>query len=93
VADDTLRLLALRQFSLVRALLRRGHAAQTPLASGSDPAARWSRGPLPQPVREARLKPQWSRLNPEVFDPSRGDRQIAVQRLTEEILAEFVATG
>jgi ABC-type multidrug transport system fused ATPase/permease subunit len=90
VADDTLRLLALRQFSLVRALLRRGHAAQTPLASGSDPAARWARGPLPQPVREARLKPQWSRLNPEVFDPSRGDRQIAVQRLTEEILAEFV---
>jgi GTPase SAR1 family protein len=92
VADGTLRLLAMRQFSLVKALLRRGHAAQTPLASESDRTPRWSRGPLPRPVREARLKPQWSRMNPAVFDPARGDRQIAVQRLTEEILTEFAQT-
>ncbi|AGA32972.1 HSR1-like GTP-binding protein [Thioalkalivibrio nitratireducens DSM 14787] len=90
VSDETLRLLALRQMTLIRALLRRGHAAQAPLSSKADPDDRWTRGPLPAPVREARLKPQWSRLNPDVFDPERGDRQLAVQRLTDQILADLV---
>jgi GTPase SAR1 family protein len=86
VSDETLRLLMLRQMALIRALLHRGHAAQAPLA-GTEPAdPRRSREPLPAPVREARLKPRWSRLNAEIFDPARGDRQVAVQRLTEEIL-------
>ncbi|MBS0002914.1 MAG: DUF3482 domain-containing protein, partial [Thioalkalivibrio sp.] len=66
--------------------LQRGHAAQEPLATGDPIQARWARDPLPAPVREARLKPRWSRLNPELFDPARGDRQVAVQRLAEEIL-------
>lgn len=89
VSDDTLRLLIVRQMALIRALLRRGHAAQGALSSGSSPDSRWARGPLPRPVREARLKPKWSRLNPELFDPTRNDRQLAVQRLTEEILADL----
>lgn len=90
VSEDTVRLLIVRQTSLIRSLLSRGHAAQQPLATeamGSDSA--WARGPLPAPVREARLKPKWSRLNPDVFDPTRSDRQLAVQRLSEEILAEL----
>ncbi len=87
VSDDTLRLLLLRQMALIRALLQRGHAAQAPLAGGEATEARWTREPLPAPVREARLKPRWSRLNAEIFDPARSDRQVAVQRLTEEILA------
>ncbi len=86
VSDETLRLLMLRQMTLIRALLQRGHAAQVPLATGDSAEARWAREPLPAPVREARLKPRWSRLNPELFDPARGDRQVAVQRLAEEIL-------
>ena len=89
VSDDTLRLLIVRQMALIRALLRRGHAAQGALASAGSPESRWARGPLPRPMREARLKPKWSRLNPELFDPTRSDRQLAVQRLTEEILAEL----
>lgn len=87
VSDGTLRLLLLRQMSLIRALLHRGHAAQTPLAGTESADSRWGREPLPAPVREARLKPRWSRLNTELFDPARSDRQVAVQRLTEEILA------
>jgi hypothetical protein len=93
VSDDTLRLLAVRQMSLIQALLHRGHAAQTPVASGTRPDAGWIRGPLPQPVREARLKPQWSRLNPDLFDSTRGDRQLAIHRLTELILVEIVASA
>ncbi|MCA1789003.1 MAG: DUF3482 domain-containing protein, partial [Thioalkalivibrio sp.] len=89
VSDDTLRLLIVRQMALIRALLRRGHAAQGALASGDFPEPRWARGPLPRPMREARLKPKWSRLNPELFDPTRNDRQLAVQRLTEDILVEL----
>jgi len=89
VSDDTLRLLIVRQMALIRALLRRGHAAQGALASAGSPESRWARGPLPRPMREARLKPKWSRLNPELFDPTRSDRQLAVQRLTEELLAEL----
>ena len=89
VSDDTLRLLIVRQMALIRALLRRGHAAQGALASAGSAESRWARGPLPRPMREARLKPKWSRLNPELFDPTRSDRQLAVQRLTEEILAEL----
>jgi GTPase SAR1 family protein len=89
VSDDTLRLLIVRQMALIRALVRRGHAAQGALASGGSPESRWARGPLPRPMREARLKPKWSRLNRELFDPTRSDRQLAVQRLTEEILAEL----
>lgn len=87
VSDETLRLLLLRQMALIRALLQRGHAAQVPLAGTESAEARWSRESLPAPVREARLKPRWSRLNEAIFDPGRNDRQIAVQRLTEEILA------
>lgn len=89
VSDDTLRLLMVRQMGLIRALLRRGHAAQAPLVAGAPPGGRRGQGPLPGPVREARLKPQWSRLNPDRFDATRGDRQVAVQRLTEDILAEL----
>ncbi len=91
VSDDTLRLLMLRQMSLTRALLHRGHAAQAPLAGTESADARWGREPLPAPVREARLKPRWSRLNAEIFDPARGDRHVAVQRLTEEILAALAS--
>lgn len=91
VSDETLRLLILRQMALIRALLHRGHAAQAPLASTESVVGRWVKGPLPAAVREARLKPKWSRLNPEWFDPARNDRQVAVQRLTEEILADLAS--
>lgn len=89
VADDTLRVLALRQMGLIQALLHRGHAAQGTLDTPSPATSEWIRGPLPAPIREARLKPRWSRLNTEVFDASRLDRQVAIQRLTEAIMLEL----
>lgn len=89
VADETLNLLFWRQHSLLLALLCRGHAAQGPLLRDRVPE-NGEAGALPaallRPLRDARLHPQWSRLNTEVFDPARIDRQIAVQRLTDGIV-------
>lgn len=73
VDDTVLRLLALRQLTLMHALERRGHAAQSPIAlqthnqpngdagGVSGPQTDdWRRGPLPEPLLEARSQPQWS---------------------------------
>lgn len=91
VSDETLRLLMLRQQALVLVLLQRGHAAQAPVRAGTSTPAAVSEAEraveaLPKILREARLKPQWSRLNPQVFSPARQDRQIALQTLTESLL-------
>ena len=91
VADDTLRILAGRQMALIQMLLRRGHAAQAPLPAITSGTGRWVQGRLPDPVREARLKPRWSRLNPASFDATRLDRQVAIQRLAENLLQVLVA--
>ncbi len=86
ISDATLRLMALRQLALIRALLRRGHAAQEPVAAGTAKDGDWSGGQLPKPLREARLNPRWSRLNGSLFDATRADRHTAVQRLTEHLV-------
>jgi hypothetical protein len=66
VADETLRLLAARQLDLIAALLRRGHASQDKLRlnpAAEAPRSAWVSGPLPDEIDEARLHPDWSRLD------------------------------
>jgi len=81
-SDATLRLLALRQIALARALLRRGHAAQeqihlhAPTEAGQD----WIRGRLPAPLGQAKLNPRWSRLDPQSREDA-ADRQHARDQL------------
>ncbi|NYT61573.1 DUF3482 domain-containing protein [Alcaligenaceae bacterium] len=72
VDDPVLRLLAIRQLTLLSALEQRGHAAQSPiqLESGLNPDASaasnlavadaWRQQALPDELQEARSQPQWS---------------------------------
>ncbi len=72
VRDDTLRLLALRQLRLVRALLRRGHASLDKIrieAQARESEKTWTSGRLPKALSRAKTQPEWSRLG--VEDPSK----------------------
>jgi GTPase SAR1 family protein len=65
VNDETLRLLAVRQIELVRALFRRGHASQSKIrlnAKAIDKKA-WTGYKLPAVLENAKVNPDWSRLN------------------------------
>ncbi|MDR6710425.1 small GTP-binding protein [Pseudomonas hunanensis] len=64
VADNVLRLLALRQQQLVQALERRGHAAQDSIRLAPADEKSWREGKLPEALGRARAHPQWSSLNP-----------------------------
>ncbi|MDZ4753850.1 MAG: DUF3482 domain-containing protein [Phycisphaerae bacterium] len=100
-ADDaTIHLLALRELSLLRALLRRGHAAQSPMRVAQDSlvervrslartASGWS---MPEPLQIARLHPQWSALSSidgmlafeAASDPDRAAAAMSVAQLLRE---------
>lgn len=90
VDDAVLRLLALRQRQLVHALERRGHAARDPLRLGQPADAQWRSGRLPEPLREARSRPQWSALAKGYEDDER--RKHVVAELAR-ILADDVPEG
>ncbi|MCQ9618037.1 DUF3482 domain-containing protein [Paenalcaligenes niemegkensis] len=75
VDESVIRVLALRQATLIRALEARGHAAQTPIAiavslssdesDSEDVNAQtldWRKGPLPAALLEARGHPEWSSM-------------------------------
>lgn len=62
VDDAVLRLLALRQRQLIDALERRGHAARDPLRLQRPDDESLRRGPLPDALKEARSRPEWSAL-------------------------------
>ncbi|MES2819052.1 MAG: GTPase/DUF3482 domain-containing protein [Pseudomonadota bacterium] len=69
VDDAVLRLLALRQSRLLRALESRGHAALGVIAlevpAAEEPLQqRWREGKLPPALHKARAHPEWSALNP-----------------------------
>ncbi len=88
VADETLRLLAARQVELIAALLRRGHASQDRLHLQDEAEARrsrWTSAPLPEPIREARHHPDWSRFDE--AGNADGERSAACDRLAQEIAA------
>ena len=93
VEETTLKLLAAREMELIQALLRRGHASQDRIrlkAAAESKRAEWASGPLPDVLREARIHPQWSRLN-ESSPASDGARSRAQGQLAEELMS--VLTG
>lgn len=89
--DPTLRLLALRQSALVRALLCRGHAAVEPTKSPSPRRSALPKRPprLPPALEQARVKPNWSRL-----ESAAGSRIAAsdpARRTAQEKLSGLIA--
>jgi GTPase Era involved in 16S rRNA processing len=64
--EPTLRLLAVRQIELVQALLRRGHASQDKIRLQAEAELQrkaWASQRLPDVLLEARVHPEWSRLD------------------------------
>ncbi|MCA9295645.1 MAG: DUF3482 domain-containing protein, partial [Phycisphaerales bacterium] len=62
-ADSTLRVLLARQVWLVQTLVRRGHAAMTPVEMSNALAESSADGSaLPEPIRTARVHAHWSTL-------------------------------
>jgi small GTP-binding protein len=65
VDEATLRILAVRQIALIRALLSRGHAAQDQIELDEKTGAAPPKGfgqTVPRPLLAARMKPAWSGL-------------------------------
>jgi uncharacterized protein DUF3482/50S ribosome-binding GTPase len=92
VEEATLRLLATREMDLVQALLRRGHASQDKVrlkAEAESKRAEWTSRPLPDVLLEARIRPEWSRLN-EHSSPSDGARSHALRRLADVFTAVLI---
>jgi len=81
VNDPILRLLALRQRQLIDALEHRGHAARDPMQLERPADAVWKTGRLPEALKEARSRPEWSALNERYNDSER--RKVVVMQLGE----------
>lgn len=84
VDDSILRLLALRELSLVAALEARGHAAVEPLRHSVE-GERWREGDLLPTLSRARGHPEWSALLATAEDD--GARERAIEALVQEIEA------
>jgi len=87
VDDAVLRLLALRSLALVKALERRGHAAQAPIEINAileNTAESWRKDRLPSVLHEARACPEWSTLNANYAPSAR--RTDVVQELARELI-------
>jgi hypothetical protein len=76
VDDAVLRLLALRQRQLIEALERRGHAAREPLRLDLPDDEAWRKGPMPDALKEARSRPEWSALGKHHEDSDRRKRML-----------------
>lgn len=70
IQPEIIRLLAARQQQLVQALLRRGHAAVTPLSLVNEQAEFHEPTQFKKFLSQARANPQWSTLHRERFDDS-----------------------
>ncbi|WP_120994911.1 GTPase/DUF3482 domain-containing protein [Stutzerimonas urumqiensis] len=85
VDDAVLRLLALRQRQLLKALAARGHAATDAIRLETPQDKAWREGRLPEPLLRARAHPTWSSLTPRArLDDA--DRTRALDALTRAIL-------
>lgn len=91
VDDAVLRLLALRQRQLIDALERRGHAAREPLKLALPDDETWQKGPLPDALKEARSRPEWSALGQHHEDSDR--RKRIVQDLARTLASGPAATA
>lgn len=83
VDDAILRLLALRELHLVRALEARGHAALEPVRRFAEQSPQWREGDLPVTLARARAHPEWGELTGTAGDESARAR--AVEALADEI--------
>ena len=83
VNDAVLRLLALRQLHLLKALEARGHAALMPIRQFIAEADTLRSGPLPGVLRRARAYPAWSSLDGHT--PIDSARQAAIDELAAEL--------
>ncbi|SED73314.1 DUF3482 domain-containing protein [Pseudomonas coleopterorum] len=79
VDDNVLRLLALRQQQLVKALDARGHAAMGTIEVAAPQEQTWREGKLPEALNKARAYPKWSSLN--------GHKHLAQREREEQIEA------
>ncbi|CAM3908566.1 GTPase SAR1 [Bordetella tumbae] len=77
IDDAVLRLLAMRQRQLINALERRGHAARDPVHLDRPADDAWRSGRLPDVLKEARSRPEWSALNKGHEDDERRKRTVA----------------
>ncbi|TVO52235.1 GTPase/DUF3482 domain-containing protein [Denitromonas halophila] len=87
VDDAILRLLALRQQHLLRALAGRGHAALAPVELSTQEISRWRDAALPDALELARAHPAWSGLVNRPRDDM-PDRQQAIAALATSVAAE-----
>lgn len=96
VDDATLRLLALRNASLIEALFRRGHASQKPvrLADAGPGATRAEAMPGTSLLTTARAHPEWSRIGaaPTIDGAADTARAAARDALAERIAGRLGAT-
>lgn len=89
VDDAVLRLLAMRGRALIHALDRRGHAATEALTLAPDAEqaedSGWRKGALPDALKEARSRPEWSTLASNHEDDDR--RRKVIQSLVDTLAA------
>ncbi|WP_332674112.1 DUF3482 domain-containing protein [Aromatoleum sp.] len=79
VDDGILRLLAVRQMRLLRALEARGHAAIAPIRLVDPAEKQWREGPIPEPLLRARAHSDWSALfEPRADGPGREETVTAL---------------
>ena len=83
VDDPVLRLLALRGQTLIQALERRGHAATQPFSLAAPSSAAWQKKPLPDELKEARSRAEWSTLSTGFEDDER--RRHVIQTLAAQL--------
>jgi hypothetical protein len=83
VDDAVLRLLAVRQCSLLQALERRGHAAREPMRLDRADKDPWRDAGLPAEIKEARSRPEWCGIADGYRDGSR--RAAVVQSLARRL--------
>ncbi|KTC42602.1 hypothetical protein AO269_20855 [Pseudomonas putida] len=84
VDDNVLRLLALRQQQLVKALDARGHAAMGTIEVAAPQEQTWREGKLPEALSKARAYPQWSSLNGHKH-PTQREREEQIEVLARQL--------
>lgn len=83
VDDAVVRLLIVRQLTLLEALEHRGHAAQQPITLQGDTLVDYRKDRLPESIHAARAHPHWSSLADSYAPGPQRDR--SVNELAEEL--------
>ena len=84
VDDQVLRLLIVRQLTLIQALEQRGHAAQHPLTLDlSTMSEHYREEALPDIIHTARAHPEWSNLGDHYSQAANQNREMAIKALIQ----------